>query len=152
MSRWDLSDSAKKATTTNKVEESKGARPELTEAAIVVSGGRGVGGAEGFTVVEGYLPTPRGRGRCIAPHRRGLVPHTSTRSARPERRSRRSCTSLTASPALFNTAPVCRPSKTIVVVNKDPEALISEIADYGVVGDLFTAVPQLTEEIGKRKG
>jgi electron transfer flavoprotein alpha subunit len=42
-------------------------------------------------------------------------------------------------------------SKVVIVVNKDAEAPIFELADFGVVGDLFTVVPQLTEEIAKRK-
>ena len=147
----DISDAAKSARVTDRTVARKGGRPELSEAAIVVSGGRGVGGAEGFGVVEALADTLGAAvGASRAATDAGWYPHQFQVGQ----------TGKTVSPQLYIANGISgaiqhragmQTSKTIVVVNKDPEAPIFELADFGVVGDLFAVVPQLTEEIGKRK-
>ncbi len=148
----DLSDVDRGAHIVERVMEERAGRPELTEAAIVVSGGRGVGGPEGFGVVEALADSLGAAvGASRAATDAGWYPHQFQVGQ----------TGKTVSPQLYMANGISgaiqhragmQTSKTIVAVNKDPEAPIFDLVDFGVVGDLHVVLPQLTDEVVKRKG
>ena len=145
-----VSDAAKKAQIVASQPRKSTGRPELTEAAIVVSGGRGTGGD--FEPIENFadaLGAAVGASRAVVDS--GWMPHSYQVGQ----------TGKTVSPQLYVAAGISgaiqhragmQTSKTIVAVNKDEEAPLFELVDFGVVGDLHKVLPAATEEINKRKG
>lgn len=147
----EFSDAARVARVTNRTAKTSTGRPDLADARVVVAGGRGLGSAEAFQLVERLADT---LGGAVAATRAATDLEWYGRDYQVGQ------TGTTVAPELYIAGGISgaiqhragmQGSRTIVAVNKDPKAPIFAISDFGVVGDVHTVLPALVDEIEKRK-
>ena len=148
----DLAEAQDGTRVTDHVVQEQGGRPDVAEAEIVVSGGRGLQDPSNFALVEALADT---LGAAVGASRAavdaGWYPHQHQVGQTGKTVSPQLYVAVGISGAIQHRAGM-QTSKTIVAVNKDADAPIFAISDFGVVGDLFKVIPRLTDEVAKRKG